>query len=110
MKFHVITPVAAMAALRLVEEGEMGLDEDVNLYLKDWRVEDNAFTAEEKVTLRRILSHSAGLTVHGFAGYAFDEEVPDIVQILNGEEPANSGRIYPDTIPGMEYSYWQASS
>lgn len=98
-------PVAAMAALRLVEEGEIGLDEDVNLYLKDWQVENNAFTEEEKVTLRRILSHTAGLTVHGFDGYAHDEEVPDLIRVLNGEAPANSGRIYPDTIPGVEYSY-----
>jgi CubicO group peptidase (beta-lactamase class C family) len=98
-------PVAAMAALSLVEKGKIGLDEDVNLYLKGWQVEENEFTVEEKVTLRRILSHSAGLTVHGFGGYASDDEVPSTVQVLNGEEPANSGRIYPDTIPGVQYSY-----
>ncbi len=98
-------PVAALAALALVEEGKISLDEDINLYLKDWQVEENEFTVEEKVTLRRILSHSAGLTVHGFGGYAFDDEVPSTVQVLNGEEPANSGRIYPDTIPGVQYSY-----
>ncbi len=98
-------PVAAMAALALVEEGKLGLDENVNLYLQDWQVEENRFTEQEKVTLKRILSHSAGLTLSGFAGYAFGEEVPGIVQILNGEEPANSGRIFPDTIPGLQYSY-----
>ena len=98
-------PVAALAALALVEEGKISLDEDINLYLKDWQVEENEFTREENVTLRRILSHSAGLTVHGFGGYAFDDEVPSTVQVLNGEEPANSGRIYPDTIPGVQYSY-----
>jgi len=98
-------PVAAMAALSLVEEGKIGLDENVNRYLKGWQVEENKFTREEKVTLRRILSHSAGLTVHGFGGYASDEEVPDIVQVLNGEEPANSGRIFPDNTPGLQYSY-----
>jgi len=98
-------PVAALAALALVEEGKIGLDEDVNLYLKGWQVEENEFTSEEKVTLRRILSHSAGLTVHGFGGYASDDEVPDIIQILDGEEPANSGRIFPDNTPGQQYSY-----
>lgn len=98
-------PLAALAALALVEEGMVDLDEDVNLYLKDWKLEENIFTLEEKVTLRRILSHSAGLTVHGFAGYASDEEVPDLIQVLNGEDPANSDRIYPDTIPGVQYSY-----
>lgn len=98
-------PVAAMAALYMVEEGKLGLDQDVNQYLKDWQVEDNEFTQDEKVTLRRILSHSAGLTVHGFAGYGNQEEVPDVIQILNGQEPANSDRIYPFTVPGNRYSY-----
>jgi len=98
-------PVAAMAALSLVEEGTIGLDEDVNLYLKGWQVEENEFTTEKKVTLRRILSHSAGLTVHGFRGYTCDEEVPDVVKILNGETPANSDRIVPFTVPGTRYSY-----
>lgn len=98
-------PVAAMAALSLVEGGKIGLDEDVNIYLKDWKVEENKFTVQEKVTLRRILSHSAGLTVHGFGGYASDQEVPTTIQVLNGEDPANSGRIFPDTIPGVQYRY-----
>ncbi len=98
-------PVAALAALALVEEGKIGLDEDVNRYLEGWQVEENQFTSDEKVTLRRILSHSAGLTVHGFGGYAGGEDVPELVQILNGEDPANSGRIYPDTTPGSIYRY-----
>lgn len=98
-------PVAAMAALALVEEGEIGLDDDVNLYLQGCQVEENKYTVQEKVTLRRILSHSAGLTVHGFGGYTSDQEVPNIIQVLNGEEPANSGRIFPDTIPGVQYRY-----
>jgi len=98
-------PVAAMAALALVEEGKIGLDEDVNLYLNGWQIEENVHTANEKATLRRLLSHSAGLTVHGFGGYAYDDEVPSTVQVLEGAEPANSGRIYPDTIPGSQYSY-----
>ena len=98
-------PVAALAVLALVEEGKISLDEDVNRYLEGWQVEENNFTLEEKVTLRRILSHTAGLTVHGFGGYASDDDVPDIIQVLNGEEPANSGRIYPDTTPGAQYRY-----
>lgn len=98
-------PVAAMAALRLVEEGSLGLDDDVNKYLKDWQLEENKFTTEEKVTLRRILSHSAGLTVHGFGGYSSVDTVPPVIQVLNGEKPANSARIYADTIPGSIYRY-----
>jgi len=58
-------PVSALAALRLVEEGKLSLDENVNDKLRTWKVPDNQFTAQKKVTVRRILSHSAGLTVLG---------------------------------------------
>ncbi len=98
-------PVAALAALRLVQDGKLSLDEDVNVKLRTWKVPDNAFTEKEKVTIRRILSHSAGLTVHGFAGYASDEPVPTVVQILNGEKPANSDPIRVDIVPGTLWRY-----
>ena len=98
-------PVAAMAALRMVQEGRLDLDEDVNRRLKSWKAPENEFTQEEKVTLRRILSHSAGLTVHGFRGYAAGEEVPTLVQLLDGRPPANSRPVRVDVIPGMKSSY-----
>lgn len=98
-------PVAAMAALHLVEEGKFSLDDNVNDYLINWQVEDNKYTIDEKVTIRRILSHSAGLTVHGFAGYSSTDTLPGIIDILNGTGHANSGRIFPDTVPGTIYRY-----
>ncbi|HEY6388676.1 MAG TPA: serine hydrolase [Candidatus Acidoferrum sp.] len=98
-------PVAALAALRLVQDGKLALDEDVNVKLRTWKVPENAFTVKEKVTVRRILSHSAGLTVHGFAGYTSDEPVPTVVQILNGEKPANSDPIRADVVPGTLWRY-----
>ena len=98
-------PVSALAALRLVQDGKISLDEDVNVKLKTWKVPENAFTQKEKVTVRRILSHSAGLTVHGFPGYASDETVPTVVQILNGEKPANTEPIRVDVVPGTLWRY-----
>jgi CubicO group peptidase (beta-lactamase class C family) len=98
-------PVAALMALKLVEEGKIALDEDVNKYLKDWKVETNEFTREKPITLRGLLTHTAGLTVHGFRGYAEGEEVPDIIQILDGEKPANSDPVRPDTISGSISRY-----
>ena len=71
-------PVAALAALRLVEAGKLALDDNVNQFLKQWRVPENKFTKDQKVTLRRILSHSAGLTVHGFPGYAVNSRCPSL--------------------------------
>src|SRR5215470_15498890 len=98
-------PVAALAALRLVEQGKLNLDEDVNLKLKTWKAPENEFTREKKVTLRGLLSHSAGLTVHGFPGYAVDAPMPTLVQILNGEKPANTSAIRVDIAPGSRWRY-----
>src|SRR5579864_4228444 len=98
-------PVAATGALSLVEQGKLSLDENVNNKLTTWKVPDNEFTQTEKVTLRRLMSHTAGLTVHGFPGYDVDTPVPSIVQVLNGEKPANTDPIRVDIIPGTKSRY-----
>ena len=98
-------PVAATGALSLVEQGKLALDENVNEKLKSWKVPDNEFTTTEKVTLRRIMSHTAGLTVHGFPGYDVDAPVPTLVQIFNGEKPANTAPIRVDIVPGTKERY-----
>jgi CubicO group peptidase (beta-lactamase class C family) len=96
-------PVAALAALRLVQEGKLDLDTDVNRYLKDWKVEENEYTKEEKVTLRRLLTHTAGTTVHGFPGYSQTDTFPTLVQVLNGE--GNTPPVRVDTTPGFVWRY-----
>jgi CubicO group peptidase (beta-lactamase class C family) len=98
-------PVAAMGALHLVEQGKVSLDEDVNSKLRSWHIPQNNSTREHSVTLRLILSHSAGLTVHGFSGYARVAPIPSLLQILNGQRPANSAPIRVDTVPGSEWRY-----
>ncbi len=98
-------PVTAMAVLRLVESGKLSLDTDVNQYLKSWKVPANSFTERTKVTIRELLTHTAGLTVHGFPGYASDVPVPTLVEVLNGEKPANSPPIRVDTEPGTIWRY-----
>lgn len=96
-------PVAALAALHLSQYGHFGLDEDVNAKLTSWKVKPHA--SGKPVTLRGILSHSAGLTVHGFRGYAVGEPVPTLVQILDGVPPANSGAVVVDLEPGTKWRY-----
>jgi CubicO group peptidase (beta-lactamase class C family) len=98
-------PVAAVGALNLVEQRKLSLDDDVNRKLRSWKVPENEFTKEQKVTLRRILSHSAGLTVHGFPGYAVDQPLPTLTQILNGEKPANTPPVRVDFVPGTRWRY-----
>ena len=98
-------PVTGFGVLRLVESGKFSLDTDVNQYLKSWRVTENEFTAKKKVTIRSLLSHTAGMTVHGFPGYASGDPVPTVVQILNGQYPANTPRIDVDISPGTLWRY-----
>jgi CubicO group peptidase (beta-lactamase class C family) len=98
-------PVAAAGALYLVEQGKISLDEDVNQKLTTWKVPENEFTKSQKVTLRRLMSHSAGLTVHGFPGYDVDDPRPTLVQIFNGETPANTPPIRVDFVPGTRERY-----
>jgi CubicO group peptidase (beta-lactamase class C family) len=102
-------PVAALAALSLVEDGLLDLDAPVNDYLTSWRVPDNELSADSAVTLRHLLTHSAGLTVWGFPGYRKDQpfsdaqEVATNVQVLDGEGNTDPVRVY--TVPGTSWQY-----
>jgi len=98
-------PVAATGALYLVQQGKLPLDQDVNERLQTWKVPENEFTKTEKVTLRRLMSHTAGLTVHGFPGYDVNDPMPTLVQVLNGEKPANTDPIRVDIVPGTKSRY-----
>jgi CubicO group peptidase (beta-lactamase class C family) len=98
-------PMSALAALHLVQEGKLSLDENVNDKLRKWKIPDNQFTAQQKVTVRRILSHSAGINVQGLPGYTSDEPIPTVMQILNGEKPANTDPVRVDVVPGSIWRY-----
>lgn len=98
-------PVAAVAAMKLVQDNKLSLDQGVNQRLQSWHVPENEFTKTEKVTLRRLLSHSAGLTVHGFPGYAVGEPVPTVQQVLDGVKPANTPPVRVDFVPGSQFRY-----
>ena len=111
-------PVSAAAALALVERGLLDLDQDVNDKLVSWQVPDNEYTTEEKVTLRRLLSHSAGLT-DGFPmrsssdpefewWTASEGEAPDVTiqQLLEAQPPTDDGSPTRVTqVPGTAYQY-----
>jgi CubicO group peptidase (beta-lactamase class C family) len=98
-------PIFATGALALVEQGTLSLDTDINRALKSWQIPASQYTEKEKVTLRRILSHSAGLTVWGFPGYEVGKPVPTVPQVLDGAPPANTAAVRNDTIPGARWLY-----
>jgi len=97
--------LTAMAALKLVEQRKLSLDAPIGTELKSWTLPETNFTSKTPVTLRELLSHTAGVSVHGFAGYATNEPVPTLVQVLSGTKPANSAPIVVAETPGAQFSY-----
>ena len=95
-------PVTALAALRLVEQHRLTLDGDINGHLKGWKL---STPLGERVTLRELLSHTAGTTVHGFPGYAAGLTVPTVDDVLAGRAPANTKPVIVDTKPGTAWRY-----
>jgi CubicO group peptidase (beta-lactamase class C family) len=97
-------PIAAFGMLRLVDRGLLDLDADVNHILTSWRVPRNA-EWQPVVTLRHLVSHSAGLTTSGFPGYRRSATLPSAVEILTGVDPANTFGVRVDAIPGTQFRY-----
>lgn len=97
--------VATLAALRLVQQGKLSLDADVNTILKSWKLPAAPAAEGKSVTLRELLTHTGGTTVHGFPGYAADAPVPTLVQVLDGEKPANTPAIRIEAMPGSKWNY-----
>jgi len=98
-------PLSALAALHLVQEGKLSLDTDVNTYLTAWKLPGASVAGGKPVTLRELLTHTGGISVHGFPGYAKSETVPMLVQVLNGEKPANTAPIRIEALPGDRWQY-----
>ncbi|MDP5280254.1 serine hydrolase domain-containing protein [Sphingomonas sp. DG1-23] len=95
----------AVIALRLVEQGKLGLDRDINRFLRSWQLPRDPERAPDGVTLRQLLSHTAGLGIHGFAGYTPDADLPTPAQILDGTPPANSGAVRSTQPAGGQWTY-----
>jgi len=98
-------PVSATAILRLARDGQLDLDADVNRYLERWKLESHAFDTHAEVTLRELLSHTAGVTIAGFPGYLSGSPLPNLTQILAGEPPANTSALRVDLLPGIGFRY-----
>ena len=97
--------VNAALILRLVAEGTLDLDKDVNHYLKSWKVPANGYSKKNKVTLRTILSHTAGFNQHGFRDFQPHEKLPTAIETLNGLSPAKHSAVRLMFVPGQEMDY-----
>jgi CubicO group peptidase (beta-lactamase class C family) len=96
--------VTAAIVLHYVEKGRLGLDEDINTYLRSWKVPENELTRQHKVTLGLLLTHQAGLPATNFEQVANAGD-PTLGQILRGEKPALNKPAVVEYVPGSKWQY-----
>ncbi|MEM7549460.1 MAG: serine hydrolase [Bacteroidota bacterium] len=96
-------PVSAYGVLRLVEEDNVPLDENINNLLSSWQLPDNEFTKEKKATIRNLLNHSAGINLHATPGYSLNSSRPTLIEVLNGTPPAKNEPIGVNKEPDESY-------
>lgn len=87
--------VNGVAIMKLVQDGKLSLTSDIRNYLKTWTFPDNELSKNKLITLKNLLSHTAGLSLHGFIGYPVGDSLPTINQILDGKRPANNEPVIP---------------
>lgn len=95
--------VAAWGVLKLVEEGKIDLDAPAEKYLSRWHLPKSEYDANG-VTIRRLLSHTAGLSLHGYPGWTPNDELPTVEESLNGKNNG-PGRVEIIMEPGTKWKY-----
>jgi len=95
----------SMGVLKLVQEKKLNLDNDINNYLLSWKFPYDEKSNNRPITLKNLLSHTGGLTIHGFPGYTRGDTLPTLLQILDGQKPANTEAVRSSTEPGKNVIY-----
>ena len=95
----------SLGLLKLVQQGKIDGEADINQYLKSWKFPYDSITGNKKINLFQLLSHTAGLDIHGFPGYERTVAKPTITQILNGEKPANTKKVHSLFAAGTKFKY-----
>ena len=98
-------PMTLLAVLRMQEHGLLDLDRPIERYLTSYVLPAGKQSAEHPVTLRNLLSHTAGITPGGYAGYPVADVMPGIQQIARGEAPVNSPKIEVLGVPDSALRY-----
>jgi CubicO group peptidase (beta-lactamase class C family) len=95
----------AVGVLKLVQDKKLDLYADINNYLHTWKFPYDSVSKGRKISTANLLSHTAGLTIHGFPGYEGGSILPSIVQILDGKPPANTKAVRSQFEPGLRHEY-----
>jgi len=94
-----------VGVLKLVQDKKLDLNSDINNVLKSWKFPYDEKSNNKKITISNLLSHTAGLNIHGFPGYSKNDSIPTLQQILDGEKPANTQAIRSIIEPGSKVEY-----
>jgi len=99
--------VTSILALKLVDDGILDLDENINHRLTSWQVPENEFTLKEKVTLRKLLSHQSGFTDpdNSFGPYNSKDGIPTILDLLDGKQSYYPKSAKVNYEPGSDFVY-----
>jgi CubicO group peptidase (beta-lactamase class C family) len=95
----------AVAVLKLVQDRKLDLYTDINTYLRSWKFPYDSLSKGKMITLANLLSHSAGLGVHGFPGYDRKDAIPKVTEVLDGKKPANTPAVRSEFEPGLKFKY-----
>ena len=96
-------PVTAWSVMRLVEADKLKLDAPAERYLTRWHLPPSEFD-HDGVTIRRLLSHSAGLSLHGYPGFEPGQPLPTVEESLSGAT-GGAGDVHVVQEPGLKFSY-----
>jgi CubicO group peptidase (beta-lactamase class C family) len=95
----------AVGVLLLAQEGKLDLYADINNYLTSWKFPYDTLSRNKKITVANLLSHTGGLTIHGFPGYSKGDTLPTPEQVLDGKRPANTDAVRSMYEPGLRSEY-----
>lgn len=95
--------VTAWGIMKLVEDGRLDLDAPVKQYLTRWHLPESEFD-QAGVTVRRLLNHSAGISLGGYLGFDPGTRLPTIEESLSGDT-LGMGSVYIFQEPGQGFSY-----
>lgn len=96
-------PVTAWGGMLLVQRGKVTLDEPVDRRLTRWHLPTSNFD-NDGVTIRRILSHTAGLSVSGYSGRGVNDPSTTLEESLSGTNNG-AGALKLIAKPGSTYRY-----
>jgi CubicO group peptidase (beta-lactamase class C family) len=94
-----------VGVMKLVQDKKIDLHTDINQYLTSWKFPYDTVSKNKPITVAALLSHTAGLTIHGFPGYASGDSIPTLQQILDGQKPANTEAVRSFGEPGANAVY-----